>query len=146
MELEYKLAKWQTAGSHDGDNSNGEEAHATPHYQFHLGHAIKQMPKFAECNVEEYLMSFEKATTINEWPENRWAAILHATLTGKGLMVFSELPIDDCSDYTKLKVALLDAYHVVPEVHRSRFRNLNKQGNETYSEFVFTLGLHLKRW
>ena len=91
-------------------------------------------------------MSFEKAAVINEWPENRWAAILHATLTDRGLNVFSELPIDDCSDYTKLKAALLDAYHVVPEVHRFLFRNLNKQGNETYSECAFTLGLHFKRW
>ena len=90
-------------------------------------------------------MSFEKAAVINEWPENRWAAILHATLTDRGLNVFSELPVDDCSDYTKLKAALLDAYHVVPEVHRSRFRNLNKQGNEIYSVFAFTLSLHFKR-
>ena len=144
MKLEYKLAKLQNAGSHDGDNSDGEEAHATPCYQINLGLAIKQMPKFAEHNVDEYLVSFEKAAAINEWPENRWAALLYATLTGKGLQVFSELPIDDCSDYTKLKAALLDAYHVVPEVHRSRFHNLKIQGNETYSEFAFTLGLHFK--
>ena len=96
--------------------------------------------------MEEYLASFEKAAAISEWPEYRWAAILHATFTGKGLKVFSKLPIDDCSDYTKLNAVLLDAYHTVPEVHRSRFRNLNKQGNETYSEFAFTVGLHFKRW
>ena len=104
------------------------------------------MSKFAERNVEEYLVSFEKEAEISERPVNRWAAILHVTLTGKCLKVFSELPIGDCSDYIKLKAALLDAYHVVPEVHRSRFRNLNKQGNETYSEFAFTLGVHFKRW
>ena len=41
---------------------------ATPRYQFNLGLAIKQMPKFAERNVEEYLVNFEKADAINEWP------------------------------------------------------------------------------
>ena len=81
MGVEYKLAKLQNDGSHDGGNSDGEEAHATPRYQFTLGLAIKQMPKFAERIVEEYLVGFEKAAAINEWPENRWAAILHATLT-----------------------------------------------------------------
>ena len=111
MKLEYKLAKLQNAGSHDGAahqdvNSDGEEAHATPRYQFNLGLEIKQMPKFTERNVEDYFVSFEKVAAINEWQEDRWAAILHATLTGKSLKVFSELPIDDCSDNTKLKAAL----------------------------------------
>ena len=67
-----------------------------------------------------------------------YKALLYFTYLRKGLKVFSELPIDDYSDYTKLKAALLNAYHVVPEVQRSRFHNLNKQANETYSEFALT--------
>jgi len=48
--------------------------------------------------------------------------------------------------YYKLKAALLNAYSVVSEVHRSRFRNRMKQPTESYSDFAFVLGIHCKRW
>jgi len=64
----------------------------------------------------------------------------------KGLKVFAELSTEYCKDYSKLKAALLNAYSVVSEVHRSRFRNRMKQPTETYSDFAFALGIHCKRW
>jgi len=62
------------------------------------------------------------------------------------LKVFAELSTEDCKDYSKLKAALLNAYSVVSEVHRSRFRNRKKQPTETYSDFAFVLGIHCKCW
>jgi len=79
-------------------------------------------------------------------PCDKYAAILHAVLVGKGLKVFAELNTEDCKDYPKLKQALLNAYSVVSEVHRSRFRNRTKQSSETYSDFAFFLAMHCKRW
>ena len=38
--------------------------------------------------------------------------------------------VEDCQDYKKLKVALLTAYAIVPEVYRKHFRNLTKQLSE----------------
>jgi len=43
---------------------------------------------------------------------------------------------------SKLKAALFNAYSVVSEVHRSRFRNRMKQPTETNSDFAFVLGIH----
>jgi len=40
---------------------------------------------------------------------------------------------------------LLQAYSVVPEVYRKRFRSLNKSYSET-SEFAFRLGTQFTRW
>ena len=67
-------------------------------------------------------------------------------LVGKGLKVFAELSTENCNDYSKLKAALLNAYSVVSEVHRSRFRNRMKKPTETYSDFAFVLSIHCKRW
>ena len=45
-----------------------------------------------------------------------------------------------------LKAAVLQAYSVVPEVYRKRFRNLNKNYTDTYSEFAFRLNTQFTRW
>ena len=68
---------------------------------------------------------------LNNWPQDCYASVLHAMLVGKGLKVFAELSTEDCKDYSILKAALLNAYTVVSEVHRSRFRNRMKQPTET---------------
>ena len=64
----------------------------------------------------------------------------------KRVKSFCRLDTEDCKDYPKLKEALLNAYSVVSEVHRSRFRNRTKQPSETYSDFAFILAMHSKRW
>jgi len=104
---------------------------------FNLENAIKLLTKFNEQNVEEYLIGFEKVAEINNWPQNSCASVLHTMLVGKGLKAFAELSSEDCKDYSKLKAALLNAYSVVSEVHRSRFQNRMKQPTVTYSDFVF---------
>ena len=39
----------------------------------------------------------------------------------EALKVFTEMCVDDCQDYQKLKEALFTTYAVVPEVYRKRF-------------------------
>jgi len=102
---------------------------------FKLENAIKLLPKFNEQNVEDYLIGFEKVAEINDWPRDSYASVLHAVLSSK-----------DCKDYSKLKASLHNAYLIVSEVHRSRFRNRIKQPTETYSDLAFVLGIHCKRW
>jgi len=111
-----------------------------------LENAIKPLPKFNEQNVKEYLIGFEKVAEIHNWPQDCYASVLHAMLVGKALKVFAELSTEDCKNYSKLKAALLNAYSVVSEVHRSRFLNRVKQPTQTYSDFAFVLGIHCKRW
>ena len=62
------------------------------------------------------------------------------------LKVFTELTADECQDYPTLKAVLLNAYAVVPEVYRKRFRVLHKAHSETYSEFAFRLYTQFCRW
>jgi len=92
------------------------------------------------------LISFEKVAELNNFPPDKYAAILQAHLTGKALKVFTEVSVEECRDYPTLKVALLQAYSVVPKVYRKRFRNLSKLYTETYSEFAFRLSTQFTRW
>ena len=135
-----KLDQGTTSGFSRQSQSGGGPA------PFKVETAVKLLPKFTEQNVEEYLITFEKMAEINGWPQEKYAAILHAMLVGKGLKVFAELDTEDCKDYAKLKEALLTAYSVVSEVHRTRFRDRTKQPSETYSDFAFFLTMHCKRW
>jgi len=112
---------------------------------FRVDVAVKLIPKFTEQDVESFLIAFEKIAQLNSFPQDKYAAILQAQLTGRALKVFTELSLSDCQDYTKLKAALLTAYAVVPEVYRKRFRTANKSHSETYSEFGFRLSTLFKR-
>ena len=101
--------------------------------------AVKLVPKFYESDVETFLIYVEKVAELNDFPPGKYAAILQAQLTGKALKALTELSVEECRDYPTLKAALLQAYSVVPEVYRKRFRNLSKIYKETYSEFAFRL-------
>ena len=94
--------------------------------------AVKLVPKFSESDVETSLISFEKVAELNNFPVDKYAALLQAHLTEKALKVFTELSVEECRDYPTLKAALLQAYSVGPEVYRKRFRNLSKLYSETY--------------
>jgi len=62
------------------------------------------------------------------------------------LKVFSTLSIDELRDYPTVKAAILDAFSVVPEVYRKRFRGLTKSNSETCAEFAFRLSTQFSRW
>jgi len=61
------------------------------------------------------LISFEKVAELNNFPPDKYAAILQAHLTGKALKVFTELSVEECRDYPTLKAALLQAYSLFPK-------------------------------
>ena len=100
---------------------------------FRVEAAVKLVPKFSEHDIETFLISFEKVAELNNFPEDKYATILQVHLTGKALNVFTELSVEECRDYPTLKAALLQAYSVVPEFYRKRFRNLSRYSTETYS-------------
>jgi len=89
---------------------------------------------------------FEIIAQLNQFPEDKYTGILQARLTEKALKVFTELFVQDCQDYPKLKEALLMAYAIVPEVYRKRFRSLNNHNTETFSEFTFRLSVQFHCW
>jgi len=89
--------------------------------------AVRLVSKFSKHDAETVLIIFEKIAELSNFPPDKYAAILHAHLTGKALKAFTELSVEECRDYTTMKAALLQAYSAVPEDYRKRFRNLTKR-------------------
>jgi len=138
LELEMSTASGPSARPTDPPSSRPPP--------FRVEAAVKLVPKFSENDVETFLISCEKVAELNNFPLEKYAAILQAHLTGKALKVLAELSVKECRDYPTLKAALFQAYSVVPEVYRKRFHNLSKSDSETYSEFAFGLGTRFTRW
>jgi transposase InsO family protein len=130
-------------------NNSGSNAAAAPDAHlstFKVEAAVKLIPRFNENDIESFLRTFERIAQLNDWPEDKYAAVLQTHLSGKALKIFTELSTEQCQDYATLKAALLTAYSVVPEVYRKRFRTISKYTSETYSEFAFRLQMQFKRW
>ena len=141
-ERQFELRKYELESRRLSTTASAPEHPPT----FRVDAAVKLIPKFTEHDVETFLISFEKIAELNAFPPDKYAAVLQAHLTGKALKVFTELSVEECRDYPTLKAALLNAYSVVPEVYRKRFRGLTKSHSETYSEFAFRLNIQFARW
>jgi len=123
-----------------------ESSHSSS-LQFRVDSAAKLLPKLvSEQETETFLVTFEKIAYLNKWPKENWASVLQTQLKGKGLKVFSELSLEECQDYEKLKKAILTAYELCPEVYRKRFRAFKKVSTETHADFAFKLTQAFKLW
>ena len=136
----------QTAAASSFNSPAGHSSVLPTSPPFRVDTAVKLVPKFDEKDIESFLIGFEKVAELNNFPRDKYAAILQAHLTGKALKVFTELSTDDCKDYDTLKAALLSAYAVVSEVYRRRFRGLTKNQSDIFSEFAFKLTTQFRRW
>ena len=144
QQLELKKLELEMSIASD-PSAQPAEPHSPRPPPFRVEAAVKLVPKFSENDVETFLISFEKIAELNNFPPGKYAAILQAYLIRKDLKVFTELSVEECRYYPTLKVALFQAYSVVAEVYRKRFRNLNKNYTETYSEFAFRLSTQFTR-
>ena len=65
--------------------------------------------------LDAYLQRFERYATAQSWSKSNWAVNLSALLRGKALAVYSRLSIDESSEYSSLKDALLKRYNLTEE-------------------------------
>ena len=56
---------------------------------FKVENAVRLIPRFNDHEIETFLISFEKIAELNQFPRDKYSAILQAHLTGKALKVFS---------------------------------------------------------
>ncbi|KAJ8041519.1 hypothetical protein HOLleu_12356 [Holothuria leucospilota] len=107
---------------------------------------VKFVPKFQEDNVEKFFNHFEKLGEQLKWPRNKWSILIQSNFTGKAQEVYSALSIEDSMDYDKVKKAILQAYELVPEAYRQKFRKYRKADTQTYVEFAYQKERHFDRW
>jgi hypothetical protein len=85
------------------------------------------MPEFDEnCNIDSYLLLFERIAHILKWNKDEWAIRLATQLKGKAAEVYTHLTLEQSQDYEVLKTALLTRYKLTEETYRKQFRSEKK--------------------
>ncbi|KAJ8021628.1 hypothetical protein HOLleu_38887 [Holothuria leucospilota] len=113
---------------------------------FDVSKHVKFVPKFQEDNVEKFFNHFEKLVEQPKWPRDKWPILIQSNFTVKAQEVYSALSIEDSMDYDKVKKAILQAYELVPEAYRQKFRKYRKADTQTYVEFAYQKERHFDRW
>ena len=86
--------------------------------------ATKLLPKWNEFDIDTFLRSFERLAETNDWPEEKFLAIIQPHFSTKAQKEFLNLAAD--ITYNDAKEQLLLAYEIVPEWHRKIFRTQEK--------------------
>ena len=107
---------------------------------------IRLVPPFQEKEVDKYFLHFEKVAEKLKWPKEHWTLLLLSVVIGKAREIYTQLSLDQSSDYDKVKELILKAYELVPEAYRQKFRNCRKENDQTHAEFARTKEQLFDRW
>jgi len=80
---------------------------------------------FPGTGGRKYILHFGKVATSLDWPKDNWTFLLQSVLVGKA----QDTSLDQSSDYETVKSAVLNAYALVPEAYRQKFRESRKSSN-----------------
>ena len=120
----------------------GDQGHDQGHGQANLfkpESVVKMLPKRHEDNIDIFFEAFERVAVANNWPLDKYVAIIQTQFSPKAQKVFLVLP--NRVTYAQLKEVLLRAYEVIPEVHRQKFRSHLKSEKETFSDHAYNLNV-----
>ena len=87
---------------------------------------IRLVPPFQEKEVDKYFLLFEKVAENLKWPREHWTLLLQSVVIGKAREIYTQLSLEQSSDYDKVKELILKAYELVPEAYRQKFRDCRK--------------------
>ena len=107
---------------------------------------IELVPKFNEKDVEKFFLHFEKLAESMEWSKSIWTVLLRSVLIGKAQEVYSALSVEQSTDYDVVKNTIMQAYELVPEACRQKFRSRQTGVGETYVEFAREKETLFDRW
>ena len=114
---------------------------------FDVTRDIRLVPPFQEKDGDQYFLPFEKVAENLKWPKEHWTLLLQSVVIGKARESFyTQLSLEQSSDYDKVKELILKAYELVPEAYRQKFRNCRKENDQTHVEFARTKEQLFDRW
>lgn len=122
-------------GSRPGTPASPSTSVSTPS-NFDISKHILLVPPFREWEVESYFNAFECMVGTLKWPKELWSLLLQCKLVRKAQEVCSSLSIDKSLDYETQKKSELQAYELVLEAYRQKFRNFCKAADQTFMEFA----------
>ena len=107
---------------------------------------IRLVPPFQEKEVDKYFLHFEKVAENLKWPREHWTLLLQSVVIGKAREIYTQLSLEQSSDYDTVKEFILKAYELVPEAYRQKFRDCSKEHDQTHVEFARTKEQLFDRW
>ena len=107
---------------------------------------IRLVPPFQEKEVDKYFLHFEKVAENLKWPGEHWTLLLQSIVIGKAREIYTQLSLEQSSDYDTVKELILKAYELVPEAYRQKFRDCRKNHDQTHVEFARTKEQLFDRW
>ena len=107
---------------------------------------IPLVPPFQEEEVDKYFLHFEKVAENFKWPKEHWTLLLQSVVIGKAREIYTQLSLEQSSDYDKVKKLILKAYELVPEAYMQKFRNCRKENDKTHVEFAKTKEQLFYKW
>ena len=81
-----------------------------PSKTFDVTKHIRLVPPFQEKEVDKYFLHFEKVAENLKWPKEHWTLLLQSVVIGKAREIYTQLPLDQSSDYDTVKNLILKAY------------------------------------
>ena len=114
--------------------------------RFDITKHIRLVPPFKEDDIDKYFLHFEKIAENLKWPKEYWCMLLQSVFVGKAREIYSQLSVTQASDYDLVKDLILKGYELVPEAYRQKFRNCQKETNQTYVEFARSKEQLFDRW
>ena len=107
---------------------------------------IRLVPPYQEKEVDKYFLQFEKVAENLKWPKEHWTLLLQSVVIGKAREIYTQLSLEQSSDYDTVKEFILKAYELVPEAYRQKFRDCRKEHDQTHVEFDRTKEQLFDRW
>ena len=107
---------------------------------------IRLVPPFQEKEVHKYFLHFEKVAENLKWPKEHWTLLLQSVVIGKAREIYTQLSLEQSSNYDKVKELILKGYELVPEAYRQKFRDCRKEHDQTHVEFARTKEQLFDRW
>lgn len=114
--------------------------------RFDLSSCLRIMPKFNPDDVDVFFDAFEKVATELDWPKEKWPVLVQSAFVGKAQEAYAALDVVQSTDYKVIKKVVLQAYEIVPEGYRQRFRSLRRKPGETFLELARQQEGTLDRW
>jgi hypothetical protein len=108
--------------------------------------AVRLVPPFMEDDLEAFFCNFERKAAQCKWPPEQWTLLLSTVFTGRAAQAHAAVSEGQCTDYKIVKAAVLQAYEMVPEAYRQRFRESRRAPGQTYAMWGRDLVLNLQRW
>ncbi|XP_077519779.1 uncharacterized protein LOC144129485 [Amblyomma americanum] len=93
-----------------------------------------------------FFVNFERTREKAGFIRATWPQCLLTLLSGEAANVIARLCKEDSDNYDKVKSSLLKKYRMSAEAFRQKFRNAEKQRDESYPDFAYKLMANLGEW